>query len=94
MMMSYWRRCGVAVRKVAVTLPEELFQMVERARKIEHRTRSEVVQEALRSHFGGPVYVPTEEELRMIDEAVAEFDRDPEAARSWAQVREELQAGP
>jgi hypothetical protein len=30
------------VRKVAVTLPEELFDMVERLREIEHRSRSEV----------------------------------------------------
>lgn len=38
----------MAVRKVAVTLPEELYQMVEQARAIEHRSRSEVIQQALR----------------------------------------------
>jgi metal-responsive CopG/Arc/MetJ family transcriptional regulator len=38
----------MAVRKVAITLPEELFEMVEKARTIEHRTRSEVIQAALR----------------------------------------------
>jgi plasmid stabilization system protein ParE len=46
----------MAVKKIAVTLPEELYEMVERARKIEHRTRSELIQEALRTHFGEPVY--------------------------------------
>ncbi len=52
----------MAVRKVAVSLPEELFDLVERARAVEHRTRSEVIQEALRTHFGEAVYVPSAEE--------------------------------
>ena len=80
----------MAVRKVAVTLPEELYQMVERARTIEHRTRSELIQEALRTHFGEPVYRPTDEERRMLDEAVADLQRDPGSGRSWRIVREEV----
>jgi hypothetical protein len=80
----------MAVRKVAVTLPEELYQMVERARMIEHRTRSELIQEALRTHFGEPIYRPTDEERRMIDEALADLERNPESSRSWDEVREEL----
>jgi len=66
MMSSYYRRLDVAVRKVAITLPEELYELVERARKIEHRTRSELIQEVLRTHFGEPVYTPTEAERRML----------------------------
>ena len=62
----------MAVRKVAITLPEELYELVERARKVEHRTRSELIQEALRTHFGEPVYTPTEAERRMLDEALDE----------------------
>jgi metal-responsive CopG/Arc/MetJ family transcriptional regulator len=80
----------MAVRKIAVTLPEELYQMVERARKIEHRTRSELVQEALRTHFGEPIYRPTDDERRMLDEALLDLERDPGAGRSWDEVREEL----
>jgi hypothetical protein len=80
----------MAVRKVAVTLPEELFAMVERAREIEHRTRSEVIQEALRSHFGEPVYVPTDDERRMLDEALRELYEHPTDGRSWEDVRSEL----
>jgi metal-responsive CopG/Arc/MetJ family transcriptional regulator len=79
----------MAVKKVAVTLPEELFDMVERARKIEHRTRSEVIQEALRTHFGEPVYVPTEQERQMLDRALADLHEDPESGRSWDEVRRE-----
>ncbi len=77
-------------RKVAITLPEELFQIVERARAIEHRSRSEVIQEALRTHFGEPVYVPTEEERRMLDEALEDRERRPHAGRPWTEVREQL----
>ena len=80
----------MAVRKVAVTLPEELFAMVERAREIEHRSRSEVIQEALRSHFGEPVYVPTDDERRMLDEALRELNEQPTGGRSWEDVRSEL----
>lgn len=82
----------MAVRKVAITLPEELFDMVERARAVEHRSRSEMIQEALRTHFGGPVYVPTDEERRQIQEALDEIERDPESVRDWEDVRRELRA--
>lgn len=80
----------MAVKKVAVTLPEELFAMVERARAIEHRTRSDVIQEAIRSHFGEPVYVPTDEERRMVDRALSDLEDEPESGRSWEDVRDEL----
>lgn len=85
-------RLDVAVKKVAVTLPEELYDMVERAREIEHRSRSEVIQEAIRSHFGEPVYVPTTEEREMLDNALDEVERDPEAGRSWKDIRDELKS--
>lgn len=80
----------MAVKKVAVTLPEELFDMVEKARHIEHRTRSEVIQDALRTHFGEPVYVPTEQERRMLDDALLELRQSPESGRLWEDVRQEL----
>jgi len=80
----------MAVKKVAITLPEELYEMVERARRIEHRTRSEVIQEALRTHFGEPVYTPSEAERRMLDEALADLQRDPELGRSWESARKEV----
>lgn len=79
----------MAVKKVAVTLPEELFEIVERARKIEHRSRSEVIQEALRTHFGEPVYVPTEDERRILDQALTDLHEHPASGRSWDDVRRE-----
>lgn len=82
----------MAVRKVAVTLPEELFEIVERARAVEHRTRSEVVQEALRTYFGMAVYVPSDEERRFLTAALEEVDQTPERIRDWNQVRADLRA--
>ncbi len=80
----------MVVRKVAVTLPEELYDLVERARSIEHRSRSEVIQEALRSHFGESIYVPTDAERRALVEALDEADQHPGAQREWDDVRREL----
>lgn len=84
----------MAVRKVAVTLPEELFDLVERARAVEHRTRSEVVQEALRAHFGEAVYVPSEEERESLVAALDDVESTPERVRDWDLVRAELRARP
>lgn len=80
----------MTVRKVAVTLPEELFDMIERARKIEHRSRSEMIQEAIRSHFGEARYEPTPEERRMVSAALEADLTHPEAARPWSEVRSNL----
>jgi Arc/MetJ-type ribon-helix-helix transcriptional regulator len=64
--------------------------MVERLRSIEHRSRSDVFQDALRRYFGEPVYEPTEEERHLIDEAIAGLERAPDAARSWDDVRAQI----
>jgi metal-responsive CopG/Arc/MetJ family transcriptional regulator len=80
----------MSVKKVAVTLPEELFDMVERLRDIEHRSRSDVFQDALRRYFGEPVYEPTEDERRRLDEALTDLETHPDAVRSWDQVRAEI----
>jgi Arc/MetJ-type ribon-helix-helix transcriptional regulator len=81
---------SVSVKKVAVTLPEELFDMVERLRDIEHRSRSDVFQDALRRYFGEPVYEPTEDERRLLDEAFTDLETHPDAVRSWDEVRAEI----
>jgi len=78
------------VKKVAVTLPEELYELVERARKIEHRTRSELFQEALRTHSGEPVYTPTEAERRVLNEALDDLRRDPGSGLPWEVIRREV----
>lgn len=83
----------MAVHKVTVTLPKELFDIVERARAIEHRSRSEVIQEALRTHFGEAVYVPSDEERRLLTTALDEAALAPERTREWDRVRADLRAG-
>ena len=79
----------MAARKVAVTLPEELYELVERARTIEHRSRSEVIQEALRTHFGEATYRPSEQERAQLVAALDEAQ--PESLHDWSDVRENLQ---
>ncbi len=80
------------VRKVAVTLPEELYDLIERARAIEHRSRSEVAQEALRTHFGEPVYRPTDRERRQLLEALEADASDASTRLDWETVRRQLHA--
>ncbi|WP_158296549.1 ribbon-helix-helix protein, CopG family [Nocardioides albidus] len=82
----------MAVRKVAVTLPEELYELVERARAVEHRSRSEIIQEAIRTHFGEAVYVPTDEERQQLVAALDEVDRHPQGLREWTEVRGDLRS--
>lgn len=82
----------MAVRKVAITLPEELYDLVERARAVEHRSRSEVIQEALRTHFGEAIYRPTEAERAELILALDEAQLDPTSVRDGADVRAHLRA--
>src|SRR6266487_571377 len=50
-----------------ISLPPEMVRDMERVQKAEHRTRSELVREALRTYFtGGRSYTPTAAELRAI----------------------------
>ena len=80
----------MTVKKVAVTLPQELFDIVERARTIEHRSRSEVIQEAIRTHFGEPAYVPTDDERRILDEAIADLEQSSNPGVRWDVLRGEV----
>ncbi|AXH97066.1 ribbon-helix-helix domain-containing protein [Ornithinimicrobium avium] len=80
----------MTVRKVAVTLPEELYEMLERARSAEHRSRSEVIQEALRTHFGEPIYRPTDEERAALVAALDAAQVNPESLHDWSDVRKTL----
>lgn len=84
----------MTVEKIAVTLPRELYDMVERLRTIEHRSWSEVVQEALRTYLGEPRYVPSDEERRLLDGALAHLDRAPDAGRPWTEVRANVRQDP
>ena len=56
---------------ITVSLPRTMADRVEAVRKAEHRTRSELVREALRTYFALSAYFPEEEatpaELRAIE---------------------------
>lgn len=82
----------MAVRKVAITLPDELYELVERARTVEHRSRSEVIQEALRTHFGEATYRPTDDERASLVEALDAAQADPSSLQDWSDVRASLRS--
>ena len=69
---------------MTISLPPAMIGEVERVRKTEHRTRSELVREALRLYFNPelaariarlPVYTPTAAELRAIEKGRAAMRR-------------------
>lgn len=60
---------------MTISLPPAMVRDVDRVRKAESRTRSELVREALRHYFSGgfPVVTPTTTELTAIRRARAEI---------------------
>jgi len=61
--------------KVAVSLPEDLYRAVERARKRNGKTRSAVMQDALR------FWLRHQEELALVREYEEGYRRRPEGRR-------------
>ncbi|MBI4608356.1 MAG: ribbon-helix-helix protein, CopG family [Candidatus Rokubacteria bacterium] len=62
---------------VTVSIPPEMIDAVEKVRKAEHHTRSELVREALRTYFmlAGRAYTPTRAEQRAIEQGRAAIGR-------------------
>jgi metal-responsive CopG/Arc/MetJ family transcriptional regulator len=64
---------------IAVSLPREMMEQVEAIRKAEHRTRSELVREALRTYFALARRFPEDDatpaEIRALERAKREFQR-------------------
>jgi len=62
---------------LTISLPPEMVKELEKVRKAEHRTRSELVREALRQYFTRrfPVVVPTPAEIRGMRRGRAEIAR-------------------
>jgi len=46
-------------RNLSISLPADMVTLVDRAAKLEHRTRSELVREALRAYLGRKIPVVT-----------------------------------
>lgn len=61
-----------------VSLPPAMVKQVEKAMKVEHRTRSELVREALRVYFSArliPIERPTPAEVRAYRRGMAAYER-------------------
>jgi metal-responsive CopG/Arc/MetJ family transcriptional regulator len=62
---------------MTISLPPEMIEQVEQVRKAEHRTRSELVREALRSYIASrfPAVTPSLEDVRALRQARREHVR-------------------
>jgi len=60
---------------MTISLPARMIAEVEKVRKAENRTRSELVREALRHYFTGRTYTPTQAELRALERGRAAIRR-------------------
>ena len=61
---------------MTISLPPEMMKQVERVRKTEHRSRSEVMREALRTYFAGRRFreaLASPQEIRAIRRGRAEI---------------------
>ena len=65
-------------KNLSISLPPEMARLVDRAAKVEHRTRSELIREALRHYFASkqiPVATISAEEAKEIDLGRGEIKR-------------------
>ena len=66
----------MARRNLSISLPSEMVTLVDRAARVEHRTRSELVREALRAYLGRkiPVVEASKEERAAIKRGRREIE--------------------
>lgn len=65
----------MTTRTLSVTIPEELYERIEKARKEGHYNRSELVREALRRFFGIPAVNATPDEIAAMKEGREAYER-------------------
>jgi predicted transcriptional regulator len=58
---------------MTISLPPAMARQLEKVRKQEHRTRSELMREALRHYFDSPEITPTRAEMTAIRRGRAEI---------------------
>jgi Arc/MetJ-type ribon-helix-helix transcriptional regulator len=66
----------------SISLPPQMVEQIERARKSEHRTRSEFVREALRQYIGRA------SELRRLRERIAQLAEEEPTAEEMEAIEE------
>ena len=81
-------------RTMTVSLPPEMLERLNRVRRFEHRTVSELVREALRRYFmrAIPEETASPEELRSLRRARREYGRGETV--SLAELLDELEGHP
>jgi Arc/MetJ-type ribon-helix-helix transcriptional regulator len=72
---------SMASKMISISLPEEMLPEIDTAARREHRSRSELIREALRRYLAGdrarilPVDEPQPDEIEAIERGRAEFSR-------------------
>ena len=79
---------------LTISLPPTMLEELERVRKHEHRTRSELMREALRGYFSSRIreVQPTKAELRAIRRGRAAIARGDYV--TLAEIRDDVGAAP
>jgi Arc/MetJ-type ribon-helix-helix transcriptional regulator len=82
----------MSARSMTVTLPEELLTLVEDVCRKEHRTRSELVREALRRYIRAAEQEPPLHgwQREILAERLAAAKARPGEGSTWAEVEAEL----
>ena len=62
-------------KTLSVTIPEELYTLIDEKRKAAHYSRSEFVREALRQYLSIPVVEASPEEIEAIEEGRRAYKR-------------------
>lgn len=60
--------------KVIITMPNEFLKKVDQEARVEHRSRSEFIREALRHYIASQHTIVDEEQSKRIKEAIKQID--------------------
>ncbi len=73
---------------ISVSLPDELFQMLDNFSEKEERAKSYYIRKALENYFAQRL--EDEEDYRDVVESLAEFKASGETGKTWEELQKEL----
>ncbi len=73
---------------ISVSLPDELFKMLDNFSEKEERAKSYYIKKALENYFAQKL--EEEEDYRDVVESLAEFKASGEKGKAWKELQKEL----
>jgi predicted DNA-binding protein len=73
---------------ISVSLPDELFKMLENFSEKEERAKSYYIKKALENYFAQKL--EEEEDYKDVVESLAEFKASNETGKTWEELQKEL----